>query len=150
MVISIFPSVAQLNGSNPGPSKKEKYENEKFDAGKYVIKMDSDEAFSNNGILAARERAFAAFPDAHILVANELRYKKSVNNGIAGNYLNGCGDPFTYFIYKQKRTFLETYRSNIANSYDNGFNVLCFGRADKRPIADGGTTTVDLFFIVQI
>lgn len=37
MVISIFPSAAQLNGSNPGPSKKEKYENEKFDAGKYVI-----------------------------------------------------------------------------------------------------------------
>lgn len=128
----------------PEFAKKIGFENA---AGKYVIKMDSDEAFSNNGILAARERAFAAFPDAHILVANELRYKKSVNNGIAGNYLNGCGDPFTYFIYKQKRTFLETYRSNIANSYDNGFNVLCFGRADKRPIADGGTTTVDLEFV---
>lgn len=138
--VKIFKNEKRL----PEFAKKIGFENA---SGKYVIKMDSDEAFSGNGILAARERAFAAFPDAHILVANELRYKKSVSSGVAGNYINGCGDPFTYFIYKQKRTVLETYKNNISDTRDNGINALSFGAADKRPIADGGTTTVDLDFI---
>jgi glycosyltransferase involved in cell wall biosynthesis len=115
--------------------------------GKYYIMMDSDEAFSHNSVLSNRLNAFNNFRSAHLLVANKLNYVKGF--GIAGNYLNKCGDPFTWFVYKNKHGILESFKSNIKDFIVDGdtkINLLSFKPEDKKPIADGGTTTYDLDF----
>ncbi|MCR4594541.1 MAG: glycosyltransferase family 2 protein, partial [Clostridiales bacterium] len=113
--------------------------------GKYLIKMDSDEAFSSPDALAERKSAFEHFTDAHILLADEL---VPYGSGFSDSYLNYCGDPFSFFIYRPKRTVLESYIKNIAKSF-NGANLLEFTADQRKPIADGGTTTVDLSYIKE-
>lgn len=113
--------------------------------GKYIIKMDSDESFANRDSLKKRIKAFESFPDSHILVADELR---PTGRGVSNGYLNYCGDPFSYFIYKPKRTILETYQSNITQKNDS-ICLLEFQENEARPIADSGTTTFDRDFILK-
>lgn len=113
--------------------------------GKYIIKMDSDEMFERNDALECRIKAFEMFPDSHILIADEL---KPCGSEISNSYINYCGDPFSYFIYKPQKTILKTYKKNIANK--NGeICLLKFKEEDVRPIADGGTTTFDRDFILD-
>lgn len=112
---------------------------------KYIVFMDSDEAFSSNKALAMRRNACMLNSDVHLVVADKLNYVKGY--GVCGTYVNKCGDPFTWFIYKQKNGILQTFEKNISSGIINKYCVLAFSENDKRPIADGGTTTVDLDFI---
>ena len=109
--------------------------------GKYVIKLDSDEAFHDMSALSKREEAFSVFPQAKLLIANKLEYIKGY--GISGKYLNACGDPFTYFMYRPKETIIKTYASNIDEVIGNLY-LFKFSDLDIRPIADGGSTTFNL------
>ncbi|MGN0569795.1 MAG: glycosyltransferase family 2 protein [Candidatus Fimenecus sp.] len=113
--------------------------------GSYIIKMDSDEAFENADAISGRLNALNEFPDAHIAVANEL---KPMGNGVSNSYLNYCGDPFSYFIYKPQSTILKTYEKNIS-ARSGEICLLKFKENEPRPIADGGTTTFDREFILK-
>lgn len=115
-------------------------------SGKYIIKMDSDEAFCNVSSLSDREKAFSLYKSAHLLVADRLVFKKHDNCGVAGNYINVCGDPFTYFIYRPKRSIVLSFEKNIEQTVGSAV-MLKFSENDLRPIADGGTTTVDFDYI---
>ena len=109
--------------------------------GKYIIFMDSDESFASKTALVSRRNAFVRHPEVNVLLADKLHYVKGY--GVAGHYLNKCGDPFTYFMYRQRDGVLETFSKNITKS-EGKWNLLFFKENDKMPIADGGTTTVDL------
>ena len=118
--------------------------------GKYFTIIDSDESFAHNNVLNERLMAFQQFPSAHLLVADKLNYVKGF--GVSGHYLNICGDPFTWFIYKNKHGVLNTFTKNISKQYTENnikINLLTFKDGEKRPIADGGTTTYDLNFLKQ-
>ena len=115
--------------------------------GKYIIFMDSDEAFSNDHALALREQAFGQFPQAQLLVANQLYYVASDEGGVAGNYINACGDPFSFFIYRPKKSILETYPAHIVKKAEHHICLLNFSNCAKRPIADGGTKTFSASFL---
>lgn len=112
--------------------------------GKYVMKMDSDEELESVDAISNRLKAFEAFPDSHIIVANEL---KPAGKGISNKYSNCCGDPFSFFIYNPKKTIIETYSKNIVKHKDMAY-LLKFDQNEVRPIADGGTTTFDREYIL--
>lgn len=116
-------------------------------SGKYIIKMDSDESFPLNNTLIKRFDAFSQYPDAHICVADRLICTEN-NKSIAGNYINTCGDPFTFFMYRQKKNVSNTFCKNKVKT-NNGTQspLFCFNLNDIHPIGDGGTTTVDLEYI---
>ena len=114
--------------------------------GKYIIFMDSDESFASKTALVSRRNAFTCHPEAHVLLADKLHYVKGY--GVAGYYLNKCGDPFTYFMYRQKDGVIETFRKNAVKC-EGKWYLLSFGENDKMPIADGGTTTVDLDYVKE-
>lgn len=117
--------------------------------GKYIIKMDSDEAFSSDGVLSLREKAFESFDDLHLLVADIVKYVPLAKKEPAGNYINACGDPFTFFIYRPKKSILSSFKKNVGKTFDDGICLLEFSENDKRPIADGGTTTFDREFVAE-
>lgn len=117
--------------------------------GRYIIKMDSDEAFLSEDIFDLREKAFEQFREAHLLVADIEKYVPVSKKEIAGNYLNACGDPFSFFIYRPKKSILDTFQNNTAVSSENGICLLKFSGNDKRPIADGGTTVFDREYLLD-
>lgn len=112
--------------------------------GKYLIKMDSDEVFCSKKALENRFRAFEQFPDVPLLIADKMYtpHKKGMKN-ISSLYSTAVGDPFTFFMYRPKSSILETFKSNISKCSGDIYR-LDFSSNDIRPIADGGTTTINL------
>ncbi len=117
--------------------------------GKYIVKMDSDEAFFSEDVLSRREKAFERFENSHLLVADIVKYVPVSKKEAAGNYLNACGDPFSYFIYRPKKTILSSFKKNVKTGGEDNAFLLGFSENDKRPIADGGTTTFDREFLLE-
>lgn len=116
--------------------------------GRYLITMDSDEDFVSTDLLTKRYNALEACnKDCHLLLANEISYKKAIGGGICGNYICCCGDPFTYFMYRQKGEILKTFKKSIKADIGGNAYLLEFGDNDIYPIGDGGTTTFDLVYI---
>lgn len=113
--------------------------------GKYVIKMDSDEAFSDENAL---EKRFGALKnnDIPLLVADKLLSPKRKRFLSATPYINTIGDPFTYFMYRTKNGVINTFKQNIS-ARDGDVCTLTFQDNARRPIADSGTTTFDLDFV---
>ena len=139
-----YPFVKVIHNKKRLPENAKKIGMENA-SGSYIIKMDSDEAFKNPDSLALRLKAFSIFKNAHLLVADRLSYiPLSINKGISGNYSNICGDPFTFFIYRNSSSILKTYKKCIKEKTDDGIYLLDFSDSKTRPIADGGTTTVEL------
>ena len=117
--------------------------------GRYIVKMDSDEAFVFDDVLSRRRKAFEISDSSHLLIADVVKYVPVAEKEPAGNYINACGDPFTYFIYRPKKSILASFKKNTRKAYDDGICMLEFTEKDKRPIADGGTTTFDREFIFK-
>lgn len=141
-----YPFVRILNNEKRLPEYAKQIGFEEA-VGKFVVFMDSDEAFSDDRALALREKAFYEFPKAHLLVADRLLCDKSLKLGIAGNYINNCGDPFTYFIYKPRESISKTYAKQIVQKTSKRIVLFDFKSTPKRPIADGGTKTIDSEYI---
>lgn len=115
--------------------------------GQYVIKMDSDEEFIHTDTLEQRYSVFKNNADCHLIVADKLIVpNEGSDNYLSSLYATAIGDPFTYFIYRPKATTAETFKDNIINIDGNTY-CMKFNNGDRRPIADAGTTTFDLFYV---
>lgn len=109
--------------------------------GRYLVKMDTDEAFVHPDQLEKRLQLFTAHPDVRCVVCDRMH--PGAKGGLAARYVCVCGDPFTQFVYRQKGGVLDTFRKNIAEQSGNAC-ILRFGAEDPTPIGDGGTTMIDL------
>lgn len=115
--------------------------------GKFLIKMDSDEVFCSKHSLENRLCAFEQFPEAHLLVADRMvTPNEKSSRYISSVYSTAVGDPFTFFMYRPKTSTHQTFSKNIIKRTNNVV-LFKFSEKDKRPIADGGTTTINLDFI---
>lgn len=115
--------------------------------GQYVVKMDSDEEFINNDTLSKRYKIFKENPTCHLILANQLMVPKELcYKYIASEYANAIGDPFTFFMYRPKKTIFDSFKYNIREVQGNTARFV-FADDELRPIADGGTTTFDLYYL---
>lgn len=112
--------------------------------GEYLVKMDTDEEFVHDKQLLYRYHLLKERPELKCLVANRLL--PASKNGVSGVYLNLYGDPFTFFVYREKGSILETYSSRVTEK-DAGAAVLSFGKDDVTPIGDGGTTVISADYL---
>lgn len=114
--------------------------------GDYFIEMDSDEYFVSNDQLLRRLRMFETHPEVKCILTDRLLTPKKAD--IACSYLNGAGDPFSYFVYRLKGSVIKTFRKNLVPSEANDeMRVLRFGEGDLLPIADGGASMVDMNYV---
>ncbi|MEG1753683.1 MAG: glycosyltransferase, partial [Christensenella sp.] len=81
--------------------------------GKYIVKMDSDEAFISNLQLKKRLQLVEKWPDVKCVVADRLKKPTEGNWGIANEYINLFGDPFSFFVYKSKGTVLKSFKKSV-------------------------------------
>lgn len=141
-IASQFKFVKILNNPEKIPeiAKKIGIKNAK---GKYIIFMDSDEEFLENSSLNMRLKYLAEYKNAHIVICDQLispvNYKKEY--GIASNYINICGDPFSFFMYRFRLLKYKMYKKSETKEF-----LFDFSNSISKPIADGGTTTVDADF----
>lgn len=112
--------------------------------GRYLIEMDTDEAFVHPDQLEKRLQLFAAYPDVRCVVCDKMY--PGAKGGLAARYVCACGNPFTQFVYRRKDGVLDTFRKNIAEQSGTA-RILRFGADDPTPIGDGGTTMVDLDWV---
>lgn len=110
--------------------------------GKYIIEMDSDEELLDKNSLKKRENYFKKYGDTYVLTPDELKTEKHYKKkyGIVGKYINICGDPFSFFIYRPMAKRTETFAKNKTNDSLYLFDDLNF------PIIDGGTSAFDRSF----
>jgi hypothetical protein len=101
--------------------------------------MDSDEYFLSNDQLQRRLDFFDANPELQCILTDRLLTPPRAD--IACAYLNGVGDPFTYFVYRLKGSVIKTFRKNrVASDSDGEMQLFRFAEGDRLPIADGGAT----------
>lgn len=112
--------------------------------GRYVIKQDSDEVYLYPEQIKKRIELLATNPKVKCILPDKLIAPN--NYSFACAYLNMFGDPFTYFIYKNKGSTTDNYVKNI-NNYKNGEFIFKFAEQDILPIGDAGTTTIDFEFV---
>lgn len=105
--------------------------------GKYIIKMGSDEVFNEKDILTRRLQFFEHYPDVKCLFRNAFLTPDGC--GIAALYANMFGDPFSYFIYRNKKDGIHTYDTKVIDRSKYGVK-MSFSKSDLTPLADSGTT----------
>jgi len=114
--------------------------------GDYFIEMDSDEYFLSNDQLQRRLDFFQANPEIQCMLTDRLLTPPHAD--IACAYLNGVGDPFTYFVYRLKGSVIQTFRKNREAFGDRGeMQLFRFAQGDLLPIADGGASMVSLKYV---
>lgn len=123
----------------PECAKKIGAENAK---GKYIIKMDSDEELSDVNSLKKREDCFNKYKETHVLMLDELKTDKDYRKkyGIVAKYINICGDPFSFFMYRFKAKRTEKFKKRKIDESLYLFDDFKF------PVIDGGTSTFDRDF----
>lgn len=109
--------------------------------GKYAIFQDSDEVLISRHQYANRLELFRNNPEVHCILANALYPGKGC--GICSSYLNALGDPFGYFVYRNKGSVTKNNRAYLAKTTKWG-NIYQYEKDDMLPIGDAGTTTIDL------
>lgn len=117
-------------------------------SGHFIVKQDSDEEWTDTDQLKKRKEFLIRHPNVKVMLPNNV--KVGDKSGIATQYSAICGDPFSYFLYRPKDSILETYRLHITD-YDEAREsyVLHFSKESVRPIADSGTTTTSLDYILE-
>ena len=114
--------------------------------GDYFIEMDSDEYFLSPDQLQRRLDFFEANPELQCILTDRLLTPPHAD--IACAYLNGVGDPFTYFVYRLKGSVIKTFRKNrISTDGDEEMQLFRFAQGDLLPIADGGASMVNLRYV---
>lgn len=114
--------------------------------GDYFIEMDSDEYFLASDQLQRRLDFFEANPYLQCIVTDRLLTPPHAD--IACAYLNGLGDPFTYFVYRLKGSVIKTFRKNrVRSGGDENRQMFRFAQGDLLPIADGAASMVSLKYV---
>ncbi|MBR6966774.1 MAG: glycosyltransferase family 2 protein [Clostridia bacterium] len=115
-------------------------------SGVFLMRMDSDEEFSYPDQLKDKMELLKRHPEVRMLISNRILSGKRGFCGIAANYMNTLGDPFSYFVYRTKKDKIHTYRRNIVRS--EGRDVLMrFGEGDILPLADSATCALGLDYM---
>lgn len=136
--------------------------------GHYIIRMDSDEEFTYVDQLKDKRDFLINHPEIKVLVPNRYIYGRKEICGIAAEYINVFGDPFSYFVYRTKEDKCLTYKKNIVSEeestyildeglvsgnrkdkgrYSKRYKIMRFCEKDVFPLADSGTTTLSLDFM---
>lgn len=116
-------------------------------AGHYIVRMDSDEEFSYHTQLQEKMDFLKRHPEVKILIPNRyIRGERKETYGIATDYINIFGDPFSYFVYHTKMDKYETYRKNIIIK-EGKCAIMKFERGEVYPLTDSGTTVFSLDYI---
>ena len=114
--------------------------------GRYVVKQDTDEELIDPRQLERRIEFFSRHPQVRCIVCDEQR--PDLNGGISTHYLCTYGDPFTFFVYRQKENILRTFKAAVSER-DGNACVLRFAPGDLMPIGDGATTMFDLQWVKE-
>lgn len=115
-------------------------------AGRFIMRMDSDEEFSCPDQLKDKMQLLESHPEIKMLISNRILSGKRGICGIAANYMNTLGDPFSYFVYRTRKDKISTYRRNIIRT--EGRNVIMrFGKGDIFPLADSATCALSLEYM---
>lgn len=115
-------------------------------AGQYIIKQDSDEELLYATQIEERIALFRQNPEVKCVVCDVQCPGKE--GGIASRYVCTCGDPFTQFVYSQKKGTIDTFQKNSVKNQGKA-HVLTFQSGEPTPIGDGGTTMFDLVWVKQ-
>ena len=114
--------------------------------GRYVVKQDTDEELLDPHQLERRIEFFSHHPQIRCIVCDEQR--PDLREGVSTHYLCTYGDPFTFFVYRQKESILRTFKDAIVET-DGPAHVLRFAPGDLMPIGDGATTMFDLQWVKE-
>lgn len=118
----------------------------RYAVGQYIIKQDSDEELLYATQIEERINLFRRYPEVKCVVYDVQR--PGAEGGIASRYVCTCGDPFTQFIYHQKKGTIDTFKKNTVKSHGKA-HVLEFQPGEPTPIGDGATTMTDLGWVKQ-
>lgn len=116
--------------------------------GHFVMRMDSDEEFSYEGQLQEKMDFLMVHPEIKMLLPNRIISGRKEICGIAAEYMNVFGDPFSYFIYRTKKDKYETYSRNIIVT-DGRHAVMRFEKGDIYPLADSATSVLSLEYMKE-
>lgn len=117
--------------------------------GHYVVRMDSDEEFSYCTQLQDKMEFLKSHPELKVLIPN--KYSGGGRKGICGiaaEYMNILGDPFSYFIYRTKVDKYHTYRNHVI-SEEGKYTIMKFEPGDIYPLADSATSTLSLDYMKE-
>lgn len=115
-------------------------------AGRYIIKQDSDEELLYATQIEERINLFRQNPEVKCVVYDVQCPGKE--GGLASRYVCTCGDPFTQFVYRQKKGTIDTFQKNSVKRQGRA-HVLAFRSGEPTPIGDGATTMTDLDWVKQ-
>lgn len=84
--------------------------------GRYLLFLDSDEVLECN--LSIRNKLAALKETKNAYVALSSGYKKPKNSPSINNYINEFGDPFSYFMYHDTKSY-KYFLKNISQKYQS-------------------------------
>lgn len=109
--------------------------------GKWVIKQDSDEVYINNMQLARKKEFIDHNPNIYCLLSDRLLPGKRC--GISCAYVNYCGDPFSYIVYRLRGSIVRENKKYFRQKDTYG-NIYQYKKGDSYPIGDGGCTALNI------
>lgn len=109
--------------------------------GKWIIKQDSDEVYVDDMQLAKKKEFIDSNPDVYCLLSDRLLPGKGC--GVSCAYLNYCGDPFSYIVYRLRGSIVRENERFLYKQDVKG-NVYRYKKGDQYPIGDGGCTAFNI------
>ncbi|MDE7479605.1 MAG: glycosyltransferase, partial [Lachnospiraceae bacterium] len=106
----------------------------RYAKGKWIIKQDSDEVYTNDRQLEKKKQFIEKNPDVYCVLTDKLLAGKKC--GISCAYLNYCGDPFSYIVYCLRGSVVAQSRGHLCRQSTYG-NVYQYKKGDQYPIGDG-------------
>lgn len=107
-------------------------------SGKYMVYLDSDEVIEDSTSLKRKIEVFKSNPKIKAVIPSG--YKKPEGYSPINYYINGFGDPFSFFIYnlsKDSSFFLKTLKSRYKNTHeDKNFAAFNFSKVTPLPIIE--------------
>jgi len=117
-------------------------------SGKYIVFLDADEEFTDKNQLMKRVELFRSVDDLKVIFTNGLLTPKRCPE--LTRYVNSCGDPFSYFVYRFDSedliSSLVRKRCKYVKAGEKG-RVYYVSDADFNPIGDSGATMLDLEYL---
>lgn len=109
--------------------------------GRWAVMQDSDEVLVDKSQLRKRIEFFEENPDVYCVMLD--KFIPGEHCGIACAYVNWFGDPFSYCVYHLSESRVKRNRKYLVQESRTG-NVYFYTKDDIIPIADAGTTTIDI------
>jgi glycosyltransferase involved in cell wall biosynthesis len=105
--------------------------------GRFALTMGSDEVIVNPTSFATKIRIFEGNPRVHNIVFDGLRNPRGYPS--IGNYVNRCGDPFSYFMHRidSGDHFHALARHYAVVREEPEYRIVAIGKHQAFPIVDG-------------